>query len=68
MTERQPEIDDRHDSILIEGEDEDHVLPPSELDPYTPEPSPAKKPRRGIWLALTALAVVVAIVVYAALT
>ncbi len=68
MSERQPEVDDRHDSIVVEGEDHDHVLPPSELDPYTPEPLPALKLRLGIWLALLALAVVVAIVVYAAVT
>lgn len=67
MSERQPEIDDRHDSILVEGEDRDHVLPPSELDPYTPEPQPPAKARRGLWLALLAVAIVIGIVVYAAL-
>ncbi len=36
----QPEVDERHDSIVVSGEDEDHVLPPLELDPYTPEPGP----------------------------
>jgi hypothetical protein len=36
----QPEVDERHDSIVVSGEDEDHVLPPTELDPYTPEPGP----------------------------
>jgi hypothetical protein len=66
MSDRQPEVDDRHDSIVVDGEDEDHVLPPSELDPFTPEPLPAWKARRGLWLALVALAIVVAIVVYAA--
>jgi hypothetical protein len=68
MSERQREVDDRHDSIVVEGEDEEHVLPPSELDPFTPEPRPAWKSRLGLWLALLVIAVVVAIVVYAALT
>jgi hypothetical protein len=36
----QPEVDERHDSIVVSGEDEDHVLPPTELDPYTPELGP----------------------------
>jgi hypothetical protein len=67
MRERQPEVDERRDSILVEGDDRDHVLPPSELDPYTPEPQPATKARVGIWLALLTLAIVVGIIVYAAL-
>jgi hypothetical protein len=36
----QPEVDERHDSIVVSGDDEDHVLPPTELDPYTPELGP----------------------------
>ena len=68
MSERQPEVDDRHDSILVEGEDAEHVLPPSELDPFTPEPQPLRRLRGWLWLALATIAVVAAIVIYAALT
>ena len=68
MSERQPEVDDRHDSILVEGEDAEHVLPPSELDPFTPEPQPLQRLRGWLWLALATIAVVAAIVIYAALT
>jgi hypothetical protein len=32
MTDEQHDIDDRHDSIVVEGDDKDHVLPPTELD------------------------------------
>jgi hypothetical protein len=67
MSDRQPEVDDRHDSILVEGDDEDHVLPPSELDPFTPEPQPERRPRTALLLAVAVLIVVIAIVVYAAL-
>jgi hypothetical protein len=67
MSDRQPEVDDRHDSILVEGDDEDHVLPPSELDPFTPEPQPERGPRTALLLAVAVLIVVIAIVVYAAL-
>lgn len=59
MTE-QPEVDDRHDSLVVEGDDAGHVLPPSELDPYTPEPSAPKMARRALALAL-ALVVIVCI-------
>jgi hypothetical protein len=68
MTERQPEIDDRHDSLVVEGDDEDHVLPPSELDPFTPEPLPGARPRLAIWVAIAVLAVLAAIVIYAAVS
>ena len=66
MSQRQPEVDDRHDGLIVAGDDEDHVLPPSELDPFTPEPSPAPRPRIAIWLAIAVLVVLAAIVLYAA--
>ena len=69
MTE-QPETDERRDSIVVEGDDRDHVLPPTELDPYTPEPGTrpgAGTAFRSLWLALLVLAIVVAIVIVAAL-
>jgi hypothetical protein len=64
MTE-QHEVDDRHDSLVVEGDDADHVLPPSELDPFTPEPAPARG--RGAMIAVLALVVVLlaALVIYA---
>jgi hypothetical protein len=52
----QPEVDERHDSIVLEGDDADHVFPPTELDPYTPEPGA----RRGETWQLTAVYVAVA--------
>ncbi len=73
MSEReenpQPEVDDRSDSILVEGDDTDHVLPPTELDPYTPEPGPRagdRKAFKALWLAIAIVLLVVALVVYAA--
>ena len=59
MTE-QPEVDDRHDSLVVEGDDADHVLPPQELDPFTPEPAPPRGTRASMMVALV---VVVAILV-----
>jgi hypothetical protein len=64
--DRQPETDARDDSIVVEGDDRDHVLPPTELDPYTPDPAPPQRAAAVMWLALGILAVVVAVVVYAA--
>jgi hypothetical protein len=61
----QPEVDERHDSIVLEGDDPDHVFPPTELDPYTPEPNAAaagRKPAAALWIGLLVL---VAIVVFA---
>jgi hypothetical protein len=64
----QPEVDERDDSIVVEGDDRDHVLPPTELDPYTPDPAPpTSKARTALWLAIAILLVVVAIVVIAAI-
>lgn len=61
----QPEVDDRHDSILVEGDDADHVLPPSELDPYTPEPRAPAGARNVLWVALAIIVIVLLVVVYA---
>jgi hypothetical protein len=61
----QPEVDDRHDSILVEGSDRDHVLPPSELDPFTPEPRAPAQARNVLWLALAIAAIVLLVVIYA---
>jgi hypothetical protein len=66
MSELQPEVDGRHDSIVVEGDDADHVLPPGELDPYTPEPSTATRTAWALWIALVVLLAVVVVVVYAA--
>jgi len=57
----QPEVDERTDSIIVEGDDVDHVLPPTELDPYTPEPNPRAGGRIAVWLGL---AILVALVVF----
>ncbi len=66
MTE-QPEVDDRHDSLVVEGDDADHVLPPQELDPFTPEPAPAKG-RGAMRAALVVVVVLIVVVVIYALT
>jgi hypothetical protein len=66
MTE-QPEVDERHDSLVVEGDDADHVLPPTELDPYTPEPSAPKMARRAMVLALVIVVCILLVVgIYAA--
>ena len=58
-------MDDRHDSLVVEGEDAEHVLPPTELDPYTPEPTaPNRKARGALAVALVVLLVLVAIAIY----
>ena len=62
----QPEVDERDDSLIVEGDDRDHVLPPTELDPYTPDFAPPARARNAMWIAVVILLVVVAIVVYAA--
>jgi hypothetical protein len=67
MTE-QPEVDDRHDSIVVEGEDADHVLPPQELDPFTPEPSPPRGTRLPLLIALLVIVALLAVVVVYAAT
>ena len=60
----QPEVDDRHDSILVEGDDAGHVLPPSELDPYTPEPRAPAKARNLLWVAVAIIVIVLLVVIY----
>jgi hypothetical protein len=58
-------MDDRHDSLVVEGDDEEHVLPPTELDPVTPEPAPPnRKARTALALALVVLLVLLAIAFY----
>jgi hypothetical protein len=63
----QLEVDERDDSILVDGDDRDHVLPPTELDPFTPEPSPPSgNARTALWIALViAVAVIVFVIVVA---
>ena len=63
----QPEVDERDDSIVVEGDDRDHVLPPTELDPYTPDIAPPVRARHAMWGAVAILLVAIAIVVYAAI-
>jgi hypothetical protein len=63
----QPEVDDRHDSIVVEGDDADHVLPPQELDPFTPEPAPPEKARNVMWVAVAIVVVIVLVVLYTVL-
>jgi hypothetical protein len=62
----QPEVDERHDSLVVDGDDEDHVLPPTELDPYTPEVAPPPRARAAMWVAIAIVLVVAAVVVIAA--
>jgi hypothetical protein len=66
--DEQPEVDDRHDSILVEGDDADHVFPPQELDPFTPEPAPPAKARRAMIAALVVVVVLLLVVVLYAAT
>jgi hypothetical protein len=63
----QPEVDDRHDSLVVEGEDAGHVLPPTELDPYTPEPGAPRNARRAMMAAfLVIVLLLLAVGIYAA--
>jgi len=62
----QPEVDERTDSIVVEGDDAEHVFPPTELDPYTPEPGPSAGASTALWAAIAIVILVVAIVVIAA--
>ena len=52
MSEHQPDPDERRDSIVVDGDDPDHVLPPQELDPFTPEPDPPARAKGALRLAL----------------
>jgi hypothetical protein len=59
----------QHDPQVLEGEDEVPRQPASPLDPYTPEPGPGPGERRAfkvMRLAWIVVAIVVAIVIYAA--
>lgn len=62
----QPEVDERHDSLVVEGEDAGHVLPPTELDPYTPEVAAPARARAVMWVAIAIVLVVTVVVVVAA--
>jgi hypothetical protein len=59
---RQGDVDARHESLVVEGDDVEHVLPPQELDPFTPEPAPQRGARRALWVALLAIAIVLVVV------
>ena len=66
MTEREVQ----HEPQVLEGEDELPRQPAPPLDPYTPEPGPGpgeRRPFRVMRLSWIIVAIVVAIVVYAAL-
>jgi hypothetical protein len=66
MTEREIQ----HDPQVLEGDDESPRQPAPPLDPYTPEPGPAPGERRAfnvMRVAWIPVAIVVAIVVFAAL-
>ena len=66
MTEREVQ----HDPQVLEGDDELPRQPSPPLDPYTPEPGPAPGEARAfrvMRLSLIPIAIVVAIVIYAAL-
>jgi hypothetical protein len=65
MTEREVQ----HDPQVLEGEDELPRQPSPPRDPYTPEPGPGPGERRAfrvMRLSLIPIAIVVAIVIYAA--
>ena len=67
MTDEPREV--QTDPVVIEGEDESHVEPAPPLDPYTPEPGARPGERRAfrvLALAFVALAVVAAIIIWAA--
>ena len=67
MTEREVQ----HEPQVLEGEDELPRQPAPPLDPYTPEPGPGPGERRAFRVmrfAWIAVAILVAIVVYAAVT
>ena len=65
MTEREVQ----HDPQVLEGEDESPRQPAPPFDPYTPDLGPGPGERRAyrvMRLAFIAIAIVVAVVVYAA--
>lgn len=68
MSEEPREV--QRDPVVMEGEDRDHVEPVPPLDAFTPEPGPGPGERRAfrvLALAFVAVALVVAIIVWAAL-
>jgi hypothetical protein len=67
MTDEPREI--QTDPVVIEGDDRNHVEPVPPRDPYTPEPGARPGERRAfrvLALAFVALAIVVAIIIWAA--
>ena len=62
------EMDDRHDSIVVEGDDRDHVQPAQDLDPFTPEPAPPAKARGAMIAALVLVVIVLAVLLVLAFT
>jgi hypothetical protein len=64
--DEQHEVDDRHDSIVIDGDDADHVFPPQELDLFTPEPEAPAAARNVLWIALAIAVIIILVTVYAA--
>lgn len=71
MSDRHDEAAEvQHEPQVLEGEDDSPRQPAPPLDPYTPEPGPRAGDRRAfrtLRLAFIVVAVVVAVVVYAAL-
>jgi hypothetical protein len=68
MSDREREV--QHDPQVLEGDDELPRQPTSQRDPFVPEPGPRPGERRAfrvLWLAVVLLAIVAAIVVWAAL-
>ena len=60
----------QHEPQVLAGDDESPRQPAPPLDPYTPEPGPGPGERRAfrvMRLAFLVIAIVVAIVLYAAL-
>ena len=71
MSEREHEASEiQHEPQVLEGDDDSPRQPAPPLDPYTPEPGPGPGERRAfrvMRLAFVVIAVVVAIVLYAAI-
>jgi hypothetical protein len=64
-----PEREVQQEPTVLEGEDELPRQPSPPLDPYTPEPGPRPGERKAfatLWLAIAAVAIVIAIIVLAA--
>ena len=71
MSDRHDEAAEvQHEPQVLEGDDDSPRQPAPPLDPYTPEPGPRAGDRRAfrtLRLAFIVIAIVVAVVVYAAL-